>query len=242
MWYRFQLNTYIDRLNDEIIKTLQGVFLRFGDSKFVDTNPVMKLAMLQALDKLADSLSSQKARLMANQLASEFAKRVNQQNHAQTVASIKSVLGVDVSDFIMSNQFITAEIEIAMLENINLIVSVAEEHLLKVRQVIHHNILDGQRHSSVINAVSRAGQVSKSRAKVIARDQTNKFNGALTRVRQQSLGIEQYIWSTSGDERVRQEHRENNGKLFRWDSPPITGHPGQDIQCRCVAIPYFESD
>ena len=44
-------------------------------------------------------------------------------------------------------------------------------------------------------------------------------------------------WLTSDDERVRPSHREKVGKFFRWDDPPAdTGHPGADIQCRCVAI------
>ena len=43
-----------------------------------------------------------------------------------------------------------------------------------------------------------------------------------------------YIWRTSMDERVRTTHEENNGKTFAWASPPLaTGHPGNDVQCRC---------
>ena len=53
------------------------------------------------------------------------------------------------------------------------------------------------------------------------------------------MGIKQYIWSTSGDERVRDSHAENDGKIFSYDDPPPTGHPGDEINCRCVAIPYF---
>ena len=32
-------------------------------------------------------------------------------------------------------------------------------------------------------------------------------------------------------------HIANNGQIFAWDSPPPdTGHPGDDVQCRCVAV------
>ena len=47
-----------------------------------------------------------------------------------------------------------------------------------------------------------------------------------------------YIWRTRGDSKVRKEHAANNGKVFSWDNPPPTGHPGDDYGCRCTAEPY----
>ena len=58
--------------------------------------------------------------------------------------------------------------------------------------------------------------------------------------------MEEYVWSTSQDSRVRDSHRRLNRKKFRWDDPPVvdpkTGrrcHPGEDYGCRCVALPVF---
>ncbi len=47
-----------------------------------------------------------------------------------------------------------------------------------------------------------------------------------------------YIWRTRGDNRVRASHAANNGKVFAWDNPPATKHPGEDYNCRCTAEPY----
>ncbi len=47
-----------------------------------------------------------------------------------------------------------------------------------------------------------------------------------------------YIWRTSGDNKVRASHAANSGKIFAWDNPPETGHPGEDYNCRCTAEPY----
>lgn len=47
-----------------------------------------------------------------------------------------------------------------------------------------------------------------------------------------------YIWRTRGDNKVRAAHAANNGKIFAWDNPPPTGHPGEDYGCRCWAQPY----
>ena len=72
--------------------------------------------------------------------------------------------------------------------------------------------------------VERIGDVTESRAKLIARDQTSKMNGAFNEARQTSLGIDRYVWQTSGDERVREEHQANDGQVFSWNDPPATGH------------------
>ncbi len=70
----------------------------------------------------------------------------------------------------------------------------------------------------------------------LTRDQTSKAMGGLNRLRQKEVGIEAYVWGTSLDERVRPTHREKNGLQFEWDKPPPdTGHPGNDVLCRCVA-------
>jgi hypothetical protein len=36
---------------------------------------------------------------------------------------------------------------------------------------------------------------------------------------------------------VRDSHAANDDKLFRWDTPPEGGHPGQAHNCRCYAEP-----
>ncbi|ODR99454.1 hypothetical protein AUC68_05670 [Methyloceanibacter methanicus] len=47
-----------------------------------------------------------------------------------------------------------------------------------------------------------------------------------------------YIWRTRGDGRVRPSRAANDGKIFAWDDPPPTGHPGEDYGCRCWAEAY----
>lgn len=54
----------------------------------------------------------------------------------------------------------------------------------------------------------------------------------------QATRTEEYVWRTEQDEKVRLTHRANDGHLFRWDDPPVTGHPGDDYNCRCTAIQY----
>ena len=49
------------------------------------------------------------------------------------------------------------------------------------------------------------------------------------------MAVGTYIWRTQQDDRVRPRHADREGKLYRWDSPPSGGSPGEDYNCRCFA-------
>jgi SPP1 gp7 family putative phage head morphogenesis protein len=55
----------------------------------------------------------------------------------------------------------------------------------------------------------------------------------------QVADTERYVWRTQRDERVRPSHRKNDGRIFSWSNPPDTGHPGEDYNCGCEAVPYL---
>lgn len=69
------------------------------------------------------------------------------------------------------------------------------------------------------------------------------FAGLINQLRQEDLGIEEYIWRSRDDDKVRDSHAAYDDRVFRWDDPPEGGHPGQAHNCRCVAEPIgFEAD
>lgn len=106
----------------------------------------------------------------------------------------------------------------------------------------------GDRVEDLADELEERVGVSASRASLIARDQTLKLNAAIAQTRMASAGVVSYTWSTSKDERVRPAHAELEGQRFRFDDPPETNdagdtnNPGEDFQCRCVAIPVLDED
>ena len=48
-----------------------------------------------------------------------------------------------------------------------------------------------------------------------------------------------HTWRTVGDDKVRDANAALAGQVFSWSSPPATGHPGTEHNCRCWAEPYF---
>jgi len=81
--------------------------------------------------------------------------------------------------------------------------------------------------------------VSRRRAKLIARDQIGKLNGRINASRLTSIGIDKFIWRTSKDERVRPDHRKREGKIYEFSNPPNGEIPGTPINCRCFAEPVI---
>lgn len=137
-----------------------------------------------------------------------------------------------------------------VVENVALIESVDQSLLTEVEKLINRMTRDGEPKKAVEKSLREQFALTKDRARLIARDQVNKFNGRLTEERQTRLGVTEYIWHTVQDQRTRDDHRKLDGKTFRWDDPPITvsagkragetNHPGGDIQCRCWAEPILK--
>ena len=132
--------------------------------------------------------------------------------------------------------------EQAVNQNVQLIKTIGPQYLDKVESVIWEGVRSGSDGWSLKKEIMNINGQNYNRAKVIARDQLQKYNSALSMSRQQSIGIEGYIWRTSLDDRVRDnpddDHKSKEGVRFDWNNPPPdTGHPGEDIQCRCTAEP-----
>ena len=156
--------------------------------------------------------------------------------------SIKASVSVDISPILSQSGPIQAAMKAATQANIDLITSIPSQYFDKLGDAVGKNMEAGVRFEDLAKEIERIGDVTESRAKLIARDQTSKMNGAFNEARQTSLGIDRYVWQTSGDERVREEHQANDGQVFNWNDPPATGHPGDDVNCRCAAVPFFDLD
>ena len=129
-------------------------------------------------------------------------------------------------------------------ENLDLIRSIDDETMRRIRQILTARIMGSVNHAGLakdlIAEIQAITEKEKRRAELIARDQLGKLHGQINRRKQEALGIGEYEWETSHDERVRDSHRELQGKVFSWNKPPPEGHPGYPIRCRCIALPVID--
>ena len=153
-------------------------------------------------------------------------------NQVQFHKVVRSVFSVDV---FAHEPWLLDVMKQFEAENIRLIKSIPAQYLETLHGKIVAAVRAGLPHAKLADFIRETYALPKSRARLIARDQIGKLNGQLTMERQRGIGVTQYIWRTSRDERVRHTHREREGKVFDWDAPPKDGHPSEPIQCRCSA-------
>jgi len=243
LWYRKRLLTIVEAVITavqqshllEMVKPLAIV----TDTRTLGLDATLTATMLNMLQRLitaAGGLTHQAATL-AGIAARQNLKGVDE----RLIAAIQKSINVNVAGLLTESPMLRTIMNQAIRDNVELIQSIPIQHLDRVRDIIAENLAQGFRWESLVDEIAEAGEATRNRAKIIARDQTSKMNSAFNEVRQQSLGIERYEWQSSGDERVRESHAEKDGNIYRWDDPPEdTGHPGQDILCRCTAIPIVE--
>ena len=125
-------------------------------------------------------------------------------------------------------------------QNVGLISSIAEQYHDRVANIIWSALREGKSTKELSEELQNAFNITRNRARLIARDQVGKLYGQLNQARQTSVGIKQFIWRTVRDDRVRDEHRALEGKRFSWAEGANGLFPGQDYQCRCYAEPVLE--
>ena len=113
-----------------------------------------------------------------------------------------------------------------------------------IRAKVQANLAAGGRTDRLARLIETEYGVAKRKAAFIAENETSLAISKFREARYTSIGATEYVWATSLDERVRTDHQKLEGRTFSWSSPPVVdsasgrrGHPGEDYNCRCVAVP-----
>lgn len=211
-----------DAAGDDVDKIMDSVARRYWDALGVN-----RLEQLGRDKSRANALAAS---------ADEAARRLGVYQKEQLDRQLRSILGVNLMT--LSEPNIQGQIQAFTRTNVSLIKSIPQQFFDQVEARVVAGVNAGERPAAMVAEIQERFGVAESRAALIANDQVGKFYGKLNEVRQKHLGIDKYIWRTVGDDRVRLNHREKDGKRYSWDDPPAdTGHPGEDINCRCYPEP-----
>ncbi|CAM5194766.1 Phage putative head morphogenesis protein, SPP1 gp7 family OS=Bosea thiooxidans OX=53254 GN=SAMN05660750_03337 PE=4 SV=1 [Bosea thiooxidans] len=164
--------------------------------------------------------------------------------------AVRSAIGIDLGA-VLQAEGIGGTIDAAVLRNVSLVRGLSQDVAKRLSAKLLDGLTRGLNNREIEKIITTEFGIARRRAKLIARDQAGSFNGDLNRIRQTAMGVTEYVWSTSLDERVRgnpegkypnarPSHWAREGKTFRWDKPPSDGHPGQPINCRCTARAVIE--
>ena len=210
------------------------------------------------------------AQLNYDQSASDIAdmfKLVAAKEHKDKLArGLTKTLGIDISA-VLDSTVVAEAMDMGSREAADLIRTIPSDLHEEVKRAVMDNfrgtpLPEGR---TLLQQIRHIHDVSYKRAKVIARDQTGKMNSLLNQTRQQSLGVDEYIWRTSKDSRVvgnpsgkypsgsdmHGNHWIMEGKHCKWSDASVysddgknwkkrtgampKGHVGSEILCRCYA-------
>jgi SPP1 gp7 family putative phage head morphogenesis protein len=136
-----------------------------------------------------------------------------------------------------------ARVQELVAEGADLITSLPWQAAERVTKLSLEAAVGGKRLDEVQAEIMRTGEVTESRARLIARTEVGRAASAITQARAERIGSKGYIWRTSRDADVRPSHRRMEGQFVAWDDPPtldgMTGHAGALPNCRCYAEPVI---
>lgn len=199
---------------------------------------------------------------MLGRIAQNVFDETSNLNKDNLKRTFKSVLGIDI---FINDKNLENQLQAFVFDNVRLIKSTNGKYLTDIENIVLDGFKSGTRWEVIaaqIQSESKTeilkdldgnplldedgkemyGKLSDWESERIARDQVGKLNGQLEEQRQTELGVTQYIWRTSMDERVRPEHDMLEGQTFDWDGEDESpeGEPGTPIMCRCWAEPVLD--
>jgi hypothetical protein len=168
-----------------------------------------------------------------------FARSIDNFNQQQWGKFTKALLGDPFTPFEpWLDEVLTAWRD----ENFRLIRKLSNEYITEMNRIVSSGVMDGKTWDSIMRDIRKKNKsLTKSRAKLLARDQVGKLNGRLTKRRQQEVGVEWYIWRTARDERVRgrpggkypnakPSHWALEGKICSWADDTIYADSIEDAK------------
>lgn len=204
------------------LKNLRQKELGFRDTSLDEIDEIFSYVQYNYLSKVPTP----------EQIALPYAEKTETFNKAQLAKENKSILGFSP---ITSEPWLASARSAFIKENVKLITSLPLDMLTQVERIVISGVETGISTKAMTAQIQGRFNVAWNRAELIANDQIGKYNGDLTRIRSNDLGLKKFIWRTAGDNAVRDTHRALSGNKYTWRSGAGGIYPGSEIRCRCTA-------
>lgn len=247
LWYRGELRSVAAHVRAEVERHIIPALKPMFPGLVADAEPTTAKQLIANLKRQQLGKLNVQAQALAHVAATKSLAQVDE----RFIREVRNSVSVDLTPYLARSPGITRTMQEKTTANVALIKSIPEVYLDKVENAVSMNWGAGTRWEDLVAEIMHQGDVTEKRAAVIARDQTSKMNAAFNQTRQTEAGIPEYDWETAGDEVVRPAHADMmKGGPYRWDAPgPLAGtisgepcHPGEDVECRCAAIPRIDID
>ena len=226
-WYGRQLRKIANHVGDLV------------DGLYGDNDDAIQ-AIIRALEAYAEAITPW-AKAQAKRMLVEVSRR-----DKRAWDRFAKTMGVELRREIEETP-LGAAFQAMVTEQVALITSLPLEAAQRVQKLSIEALSSGVRSRVLAADILATGEVTRSRATLIARTEVARAASKLTQARAEYIGSPGYIWTAVKDAATRKSHREMDGQYVEWSKPPTlsdgyTTHAGQVFNCRCVAQPVLPQD
>lgn len=239
--YHRKLKAFVRDMDKSLFWWLRADYRKVSDSAFDDMNKRMKQLRRQ-WEKKAGEEAGKIALWFATQVQKYTTNNLCRQMKRYKLAS----LGFDLK-FTYHSQKEREIFRSIVAQNVNLIESIASEHLTQVQGIIMRGVETGHDLSQMTEDLESSFGVTERRAAMIARDQTAKATNNLSRQRLMDYGVKYGKWlHTASGKTYRESHVDMDGTIYDIEQGCFDDdygdyiQPGELVNCRCLCVPVLD--
>lgn len=257
--YRRELYALIDGM-DKDFRTILKIY-RSKQNQIVMDEQMLSTDIQDKINKLGNRWRT-KFNDYAKKNAQKRVEKTLKQSDSQLTTVLAAYFTINglLEIFKTKTQSLMQVMKVNVAENVSLIESIPEQYIKRIQTMVTNTINSSATWTDLRCEVIKTKDITLNRAKLIARDQTNKVFNAVTLRRFEQLGITRVKWKHShADKEPRPYHVRQwdghsgiddgapnglDGFEFDLNNPPVInektgrrGFPGEEINCSCMMIP-----
>lgn len=208
--YRRRLQSLIDDMQRSTVWWLRAAYRKDEDRIAQDASPARGLQkVLNRLFRYWLRRWSDEAEKIAREFIGKTQRRTTN-SYQQAFKAAGFTVKMDPSR--AQNDVVQA----LLGENVSLIKSIPQHYFTEVTGLVQRSASMGRDVGFLVDELDKRYDITRRRAKFIARDQSNKATEAINRARDVDMGITEGIWvHIPGVKTSRHTHWKMNGKRFR---------------------------
>lgn len=150
----------------------------------------------------------------------------------------KAALGVEL---VTLDRAVPTRIGHFIAENVADITRLGDRTMGDVESLVARAFTNDMTVDELAKEIENRFGIAERHARFIASDQIKRLDAQVARMRHQEVGIATFRWKTRGDGRVRPAHAVKHDRIFPYEGSRAPSFmPGDDVACRCEAIPVFD--
>jgi uncharacterized protein with gpF-like domain len=244
--YHRRLRKLLKEMDNSLYYWLRAEYRKLEPSIVGDAAYSNMTAKMKYLANKWKKKYNEEAAKMATWFAEQVQKHTTNNLRRQMKKTKLDVMGFNLA-FSYHSQRERAIFNSIVEQNVNLIKSIASEHLTRVQEVVLRGNETGHDLSRMTDDLEQTFGISERRAAMIARDQTAKASNNLSRQRLLDYGVTKGKWlHTSSGKTYRDSHVEMDGEIYDIEQgcyDPDYGdyvQPGELVNCHCLCVPVID--